>query len=100
MQTDLAAIGSLEFQSPDEDKFPALRLAREAGERCGTLPAVLNAANEVAVQAFCDHQLSFLGIPQMVSKVMEDHQVVDQPDLRQILQADQWAREHALGSLP
>ena len=100
LQTDLTAIGSLEFQSPDEDKFPALRLAREAGERCGTLPAVLNAANEVAVQAFCDHQLSFLGIPQMVSKVMEDHQVVDQPDLGQILQADQWAREHALGSLP
>ena len=99
VQTDLAAIGSLEFQSPDEDKFPALRLAREAGERCGTLPAVLNAANEVAVQAFCDQQLSFLGIPQLVSKVMEDHQVVDQPDLGQILQADQWARAHALGSL-
>lgn len=100
VQTDLAAIGSLEFQSPDEDKFPALRLAREAGERCGTLPAVLNAANEVAVQAFCDQQLSFLGIPQLVSKVMEDHQVVDQPDLGQILHADQWAREYALGSLP
>ena len=100
VQTDLAAIGSLEFQSPDEDKFPALRLAREAGERCGTLPAVLNAANEVAVQAFCDQQLSFLGIPQLVSKVMEDHQVVDQPDLGQILQADQWARAHALDSLP
>lgn len=100
VQTDLAAIGSLEFQSPDEDKFPALRLAREAGERCGTLPAVLNAANEVAVQAFCDQQLSFLGIPQLVSKVMEDHQVVDQPDLGQILHADQWARAHALDSLP
>ncbi len=100
VQTDLAAIGSLEFQSPDEDKFPALRLAREAGERCGTLPAVLNAANEVAVQAFCDQQLSFLGIPPLVSKVMEDHQVVDQPDLGQILHADQWARAHALGSLP
>ena len=99
VQTDLAAIGSLEFQSPDEDKFPALRLAREAGERCGTLPAVLNAANEVAVQAFCDQQLSFLGIPQLVSKVMEDHQVVYQPDLGQILHADQWARAHALGSL-
>ena len=52
VQTDLAAIGSLEFQSPDEDKFPALRLAREAGERCGTLPAVLNAANEVADAGF------------------------------------------------
>jgi len=100
VQTDLAAIGSLEFQSPDENKFPALRLAREAGERCGTLPAVLNAANEVAVQAFCDQQLSFPGIPQLVSKVMEDHQVVDQPDLGQILYADQWARAHALGSLP
>ncbi len=100
VQTDLAAIGSLDFQSPDEDKFPALRLAREAGERCGTLPAVLNAANEVAVQAFCDQQLSFLGIPQLVSKVMEDHQVVNQPDLGQILHADQWARAHALDSLP
>ena len=100
VQTDLAAIGSLDFQSPDEDKFPALRLAREAGERCGTLPAVLNAANEVAVQAFCDQQLSFLGIPQLVSKVMEDHQVVNQPDLGQILHADQWARAHALDFLP
>ena len=51
------------------------------------------------MQAFCDQQLSFLGIPQLVSKVMEDHQVVYQPDLGQILHADQWARAHALGSL-
>ena len=66
-----------------------------AGTRGGTLPAVLNAANEVAVEAFCQRQLSFLGITQTVRQVMQDHQLIEHPSLDQILAADHWARVHA-----
>src|SRR6059058_1313881 len=59
VQTNFARLGTLNFEEPDHDRFPALRLAREAGEAGGTLPAVLNAANEVAVEAFCKHQIRF-----------------------------------------
>ncbi len=92
VQTSLAEIGRLDFEEPDTERFPALKLAREAGEVGGTLPAVLNAANEVAVEAFCERQLSYLGITETVGSVMEAHQVVSQPSLREILEADAWAR--------
>src|SRR5206468_958694 len=59
VQTNLAKLGSLTFEEPDVDRFPALTLARKAGETGGTLPAVLNAANEVAVDAFCTHKITF-----------------------------------------
>lgn len=92
VQTSLAEIGRLDFEEPDTERFPALKLAREAGEVGGTLPAVLNAANEVAVEAFCERQLSYLGITETVGSVMEAHQVVSQPSLGEILEADAWAR--------
>ncbi|MEK9863210.1 MAG: 1-deoxy-D-xylulose-5-phosphate reductoisomerase [Verrucomicrobiota bacterium] len=95
VQTDLATIGSLTFQAPDEDRFPALKLARQAGLTCGTMPAVLNAANEVAVEAFCDRLVAFNDIWRMVSDVMGVHEVVPHPTLEQILAADQWARHCA-----
>ena len=95
VQTSLAEIGRLDFEEPDTERFPALKLAREAGEVGGTLPAVLNAANEVAVEAFCERQLSFLGITETVGSVMEAHQVVPQPSLGEILEADAWARNAA-----
>ena len=95
VQTNLASIGTLQFEEPDSERFPALDLARRAGEVCGTLPAVFNAANEVAVDAFCEGKLSFLGITKLVSDVMDQHQVVTHPDLTQILESDQWARRHA-----
>ena len=95
VQTNLASIGTLQFEEPDSERFPALDLARRAGEVCGTLPAVFNAANEVAVDAFCEGKLSFLGITKLVSDVMDQHQVITQPDLTQILESDQWARRHA-----
>jgi 1-deoxy-D-xylulose-5-phosphate reductoisomerase len=95
VQTDLATIGSLTFQAPDEDRFPALKLARQAGLTCGTMPAVLNAANEVAVEAFCDRLVAFNDIWRMVSEVMGVHEVVPHPTLEQILAADQWARHCA-----
>jgi 1-deoxy-D-xylulose-5-phosphate reductoisomerase len=92
VQTDFAKIGSLTFEAPDAERFPSLALARRAGEVGGTLPAVLNAANEVAVAAFCDGHLTFPQITARVAAVMERHGVVPHPTLEQILAADAWAR--------
>src|SRR5437899_834340 len=95
VQTNLAKLGSLTFEEPDADRFPALQLARNAGETGGTLPAVLNAANEVAVEAFVNRRISFPQIPETVRRTMERHRVVAHPDLEQILEADAWARKEA-----
>ena len=100
VQTSLTEVGRLDFEEPDTDRFPAINLARRAGEVGGTMPAVLNAANEIAVQAFCDHQISFTDIWETVSHVMEAHEFIEQPTLEQILAADSWARESAKGSVP
>ncbi len=96
VQTDFAKIGTLTFEQPDTDRFPALKLARRAGEVGGTLPAVFNAANEVAVERFCRRELSFTGITSTVDRVLAAHQVVEDPGLDQILAADRWARAAAV----
>src|SRR3984893_14579305 len=92
---DFSKLQKLEFEIPRYDDFPALNLARRAGETGGTLPAVLNAANVFAVAVFLDRQLLFPQIWETVSKVMDRHQSVANPDLDAILAADQWAREQA-----
>lgn len=92
---DFAKLGALHFEAPDDDRFPALRLAREAGSRCGTLPAVLNAANEVAVERFLAGAASFPAIWETVEAVMREHRVVEGPDLPAILEADREARRRA-----
>src|SRR6266536_2190748 len=92
---DFSKLSKLEFFSPRYGDFPALNLARRAGESGGTLPAVMNAANEVAVAAFLDRQVSFPRIWQIVEEVMNRHASVAHPDLDAILQADQWARGDA-----
>jgi 1-deoxy-D-xylulose-5-phosphate reductoisomerase len=99
VQTNLAKLGSLTFEEPDLERFPALSLARAAGETGGTMPAVLNAANEVAVEAFVNRQISFPQISESVRRTMERHQVQRHPSLDQILEADAWARKDARGSL-
>jgi 1-deoxy-D-xylulose-5-phosphate reductoisomerase len=71
-------------------------LARRAGEIGGTLPAVLNAANEMAVEAFVNRKINFPQITETVRKTMEMHKVVAHPALEQILEADAWARQNAL----
>ncbi|MCE0522757.1 MAG: 1-deoxy-D-xylulose-5-phosphate reductoisomerase [Methylacidiphilales bacterium] len=91
----LAEMGSLTFEAPDPEKFPALRLAREAGAIGGTLPAVLNAANEIAVPAFLDGKIPFPAIWHTVEAVMKRHHNVLHPGLDKILQADAWARAAA-----
>jgi 1-deoxy-D-xylulose-5-phosphate reductoisomerase len=85
----------LQFEAPRYVEFPALNLARRAGETGGTLPAVMNAANEVAVAAFLHRQVHFPSIWQIVEEVMDRHASVAHPDLDAILQADQWARAQA-----
>lgn len=92
---DLAKLGSLTFEAPDEKRFPALRLAREAGEAGGTLPGVFNAANEVAVEAFLAEQIPFPRIWGMVEEVMQKHTTLSSPDLDAIIEADRWARSEA-----
>jgi 1-deoxy-D-xylulose-5-phosphate reductoisomerase len=92
---DFGKLSKLEFATPRYADFPALNLARRAGETGGTLPAVLNAANEIAVSAFLDRRMKFPGIWQLVENVMNRHQPVAHPTLDEILAADQWAREEA-----
>jgi 1-deoxy-D-xylulose-5-phosphate reductoisomerase len=96
---DLAKLGTLSFEQPDEKRFPALRLAREAGEQGGTLPGVLNAANEVAVEAFLAERISFPRIWGMVEEVMKKHRTEKEPTLEAIIDADRWARGEARSRL-
>lgn len=94
VQTNFAKIGTLTFEEPDTERFHSLNLARRAGEVGGTLPAVLNAANEVAVEAFVNRKIGFTQITEAVARTMNDHKVVEHPDLEQILAADAWARAY------
>ena len=95
VQTNFTKLGSLTFEEPDVERFPALKLARRAGEVGGTLPAVLNAANEVAVAAFLNRKITFPQITEIVRRSMDAHKVVLHPTLEQILEADAWARREA-----
>jgi 1-deoxy-D-xylulose-5-phosphate reductoisomerase len=92
---DFPALAKLEFEAPRGADFPALALARRAGLAGGTLPAVLNAANEVAVDAFRAGRLPFPGIWQCVSAVMDAHDVQPSSSLHVVLAADRWARQAA-----
>jgi 1-deoxy-D-xylulose-5-phosphate reductoisomerase len=92
---DFAKLAALHFEAPREQDFPALNLARHAGEVGGTLPAVLNAANEVAVEAFLSGRSSFPAIWQTVARVMEKHDVIQHPTLETLIDADAWARREA-----
>ncbi len=92
---DLTAVARLDFEPPDPGRFPALRLARTVAEAGGTAPAVLNAANEVAVAAFLGGRLGFLGIPRVIEEVLGRHRNVPADGLSTVLEADRWARELA-----
>jgi len=96
---DLAAIGELTFRAPDEDRFPATRLARDAAQAGGAAPAVLNAANEVAVAAFLAGQLGFTRIAAMVEDVLARYAPAAPAALADVLAVDAEARAHARGLL-
>jgi len=92
---DLSKIQSLNFELVDYDKFPCLKLALDAGKMGGTYPAVLCAADEVAVDLFLNSKVTFTDIPRIVEKTLEQHDSIAQPSLEEILAADAWAREYA-----
>ncbi len=92
---DFTTIGSLAFRKPDLKKFPCLAMAFDACREGGTLPAVLNAANEIAVQAFLEKRLLFPEIPDLIKKTMDRHRIDTKPDLNVIMEADRWARQEA-----
>ena len=87
---------TLTFHEPDLEAFPALGMAYQVGRRGGTLPAVMNAANEIAVLAFLHKKVTYLGIQKIVERVCSEHNVLDNMDLGSILDADTWARRRAL----
>jgi 1-deoxy-D-xylulose-5-phosphate reductoisomerase len=93
---DWTGIKELTFEQPDFDTFPCLRLAIEAGRTGGTCPAVLCAADEVAVELFLSRAIKFTDITILVEQVLQEHETVARPNLEEILAADAWARERAL----
>jgi 1-deoxy-D-xylulose-5-phosphate reductoisomerase len=92
---DWSVASTLSFEPPDREAFPALDLAEAAGRRRGTHPAVLNAANEQAVDAFLGGRLPFLGIADIVGQVLGDHSGGNVRDLDDVVEADRWARQRA-----
>ncbi|WP_072905329.1 1-deoxy-D-xylulose-5-phosphate reductoisomerase [Malonomonas rubra] len=92
---DLTTAGRLQFEPPDHERFPCLRLAYEALKVGDSLPAVMNAANEVAVDSFLAGKIGFLGIPRLIERVMGNHQREELTTLDKVLQADRWGRREA-----
>jgi 1-deoxy-D-xylulose-5-phosphate reductoisomerase len=92
---NLSQIGGLTFSSPDPGRFPCLKLAYQSIEIGETMPAILNAANEIAVNAFLEGSLKFTHLPLLLQRVMEDHEVKSVHTIEDILRADQWARERS-----
>jgi len=93
---NFSEVGCIHFQKPDTDKFPLLKIAYQAGRQGGTLPAVMNAANEVAVHQFLAQKISFMNITMLVQQVMEKHDTIRHPSLEEIFAADNWAREYCI----
>lgn len=92
---DLCRLGKLHFSAPDRKCFPCLDLAYNAIRRGGTSPAVLNAANEIAVDAFLQGKIGFLDIPRVISMVIDEHSCTVVDSLDEVLAADAWARQAA-----
>ena len=92
LRLDLPKLQSMTFFKPDTERFPNLRLAYDALGRGGTAPTVMNAANEVAVEAFLQHKISFRQIPELIEKAGAFHTIIDRPDLGDILEADSTTR--------
>jgi 1-deoxy-D-xylulose-5-phosphate reductoisomerase len=89
---DFASLGSLSFEPSDPDRFPALRIGYHVADVGGTAGAILNATNEVAVEAFLAKQIRFTDITRIIQEIIEVHKVIPNPSLEEVLQADNWAR--------
>jgi 1-deoxy-D-xylulose-5-phosphate reductoisomerase len=99
---DLVKAGTLTFKEPDHDKYPCMQLAYAAGRAGGSMPAVLNAANEQAVALFLDEKIQYLDIARCIEQTCDRHSHDNCPDpgLEDILAADRWAREEVLRIYP
>ena len=95
-QLDLTSAFSLEFEPPDYERFPALKLGKEVAERGGTCGAVLNAANEVAVQQFLEGKIRFVDIYRVCRHLLDEHPFESNPELTRLLELDAWAREESI----
>lgn len=95
-QLDLTTAFSLEFEPPDYERFPALKLGKEVAERGGTCGAVLNAANEVAVQQFLEGKIRFVDIYRVCRHILDEHPFESNPELTRLLELDAWAREESI----
>jgi 1-deoxy-D-xylulose-5-phosphate reductoisomerase len=96
---DLLQHRNLSFEEPDMDTFVCLRLAYEALKQGGTMPAVMNGANEAAVDLFLNKKIGFCDIPRLIEKVMQTHIVNTMPHLDDIIEVDKWARRMVGGSI-
>lgn len=94
-QLGFPGVFSLNFGIPDSERFPCLRLAREAGEKAGTYPAVLCAADEIAIELFLSHRIGFRDVARIVQETLMQHEGISHPSLKEILAADAWARTTA-----
>ncbi|HEY0427760.1 MAG TPA: 1-deoxy-D-xylulose-5-phosphate reductoisomerase [Pyrinomonadaceae bacterium] len=93
---DFSSISHLTFENPNFDRFPCLALAYKALEKGGTMPAALNAANEIAVQAFLDNKIGLSEIPRIIETVMDEHETRAAASLEIVLETDAWARNRAI----
>lgn len=93
-RADFPLLKELTFFAPDTERFPCLQLAYDALRAGGTVPAVLNAANEIAVQRFLNKQIGFTDIPQLIRQALEKHTIVENPSLEEIVEADGWTRRY------
>lgn len=94
-ELDFSTVGALTFQTPDPTRFPAIELAKAALQAGKTMPAVLNAANEIAVARFAKGEIGFVDIWELVRQVMTEHSCLDDTDISAVLEADRWARARA-----
>jgi len=92
-QLDIAKAGKLEFREPDFEMFPCLRYAYDAGKTGGTLPCVMNAANEIVVQAFLEEKIKYLDIARIIKQKMDSHDLIRNPTLKDILEVDKKTKE-------
>ncbi|HHU70275.1 MAG TPA: 1-deoxy-D-xylulose-5-phosphate reductoisomerase [Thermoanaerobacterales bacterium] len=90
---DLLKSNNLTFEQPDTDTFPCLNLAYEAGRIAGTMPAVMNGANDEAVRLFLKNEIHFLEIPTIIEKIMNKHDLIKNPNIHEIMEAEKWAKE-------
>jgi 1-deoxy-D-xylulose-5-phosphate reductoisomerase len=96
---DPRTLHELHFERVDRTRFPAVELAYTQGRRGGTYPAVMNAANEVAVAAFLERTLAFTDIVEVIEEVLESHEATEATSLDQVLSADTWARQEAAAAI-